>query len=308
MASFLRWGQRLGASLLLLLASPRVQAQYSSTTFSAMHFPPVGGAHDVLSVQSPRVTPPLRVDTAATLSFAHNLDRLVSVSTGRTIALLENRAALVLGGSVGLLGWAEVGLALPVILWQRGSAAPNLDVNIVAPPPRGVGDLRLSPKAQLWETDQGRIGAGLSVTLPTGGATGYMSWGGVTATPQVLAEGYGPLGLRLLLNAGLAIRPTRGFNHRTLGTAWTYGLAGEWPLPLTGESLRAWGSLQGEWVWREATLFGRPVEALVGALWQAQPDWGVAAAVGKGLNRGYMAAEVQGQVSFFYTPLAAPTP
>ena len=100
------------------------------------------------------------------------------------------------------------------------------------------------PKIRLLSAGPLSLGAALPFTLPTGRQDAFLGAGAPSIAPTALAElRLDPIDLRLLANAGVALRGGRSLTNLTVGTAITYGLAAELPL---NERLTALATLAGE--------------------------------------------------------------
>ncbi len=107
---------------------------------------------------------------------------------------LDTALSADLVGSLGLFGWMELGLHLPVHLIYDGDPYGALAAGA------GLGDLRFVPKFAIVRSgtlDQHvMLGAALPVSFPTGNDEELRGTGGFTVTPQLLfAAHLGGLGL-----------------------------------------------------------------------------------------------------------------
>jgi outer membrane protein OmpA-like peptidoglycan-associated protein len=126
-----------------------------------------------------------------------------------------------LTGSLGLFGWLELGLHLPVHLVYDGDRSGTLAATA------GVGDLRFVPKLALLRTgtlDQHfLVGLAIPVSFPTGNDDALRGAGGVTLGGQLLfAAHLGRLGLGVDLGY-------RWRSQHPAGLAWGDGVTlGPW--------------------------------------------------------------------------------
>jgi len=276
----------------------------TDTNFVASRFQPVGGIHDVLAVQAARVGPDGRLATWAYLDYATGLLRLQSSFTGNTVNVLSPRVSLNLGGTYVFMDDYEVSLVLPFALYQGGTPAPTVSPSFAnAPPSFAFGDVVLSGKAHVYTFGDFDFGAGLRLSVPSGTHGAYMSYTGLTVQPQIMVEYANLLGVRIVGNTGVAVRPSREFDYASIGTAWTYGIAGDWPFLWTLEELRIVASVQGELVFNDVTQFGSPLELMLAALYRVNPAVNVSFGVGKGLTNGYGVPLVRVLAGVTYTPI-----
>jgi outer membrane protein OmpA-like peptidoglycan-associated protein len=124
-------------------------------------------------------------------------------------SLVHRRVGAALSGSFAILDWLEVGLEVPLVLYQArpadfaGTVQPLGDVSKL-----GLGDLRLAPKLRLFGTDDGlSLALVPSITFPTGGGSDYFGDDGLTFAPEAALSVGGPAGLRFAVNAGYRVRP-----------------------------------------------------------------------------------------------------
>src|SRR5258708_9412785 len=133
-----------------------------------------------------------------------------------------------LGASVGLFDRFEVGAVLPVAFAQGSEEAPMI-ARPNGAPWAGVGDLRVMPKVRLLSLGPVLLGAAMPFTLPIGRRNAFLGAGAPTISPTALAE-MQLLPVRLLANAGVAVRGGQSLTNLRVCTATTYGLAAELPL------------------------------------------------------------------------------
>ena len=138
-------------------------------------------------------------------------------------------------GSVGLLDFLDLGVAVPLVVDQQGETAAGLDDPNTLGGARGVGDVRLLPKVALvgfGRPDGPHIAAAAEagVALPTGDREAFQG-GGLQYEPQLVVEGRMPGGAALSVNAGYGWRDTVQVLDQTVesGPLWAVGLN----LPIT---------------------------------------------------------------------------
>src|SRR5699024_9187451 len=98
-----------------------------------------------------------------------------TVNGERVERLVEHQATAHALLSLGLFDRFELGLDVPVLVWQEGEALPGSGVN-----PQdgglGIGDIRVVPKVQLFSTREDADDSGVALALlvdahiPTGQA------------------------------------------------------------------------------------------------------------------------------------------
>ena len=80
--------------------------------------------------------------------------------------IVEHQFTAHVFGAVGFTNWLDLGIVLPVILYQGGEDAPGM----AAPGAVGVGDLRIVPRVRLYQTKNKLFAIGITpeFTAPTG--------------------------------------------------------------------------------------------------------------------------------------------
>jgi len=236
---------RAATPLVLVLALLAPAAGRAETAaVDAQRFDPQGGAYDLLAVPSARVADHLAVSGGFLADYAAQPVRLVSASAGRSVELVKGMTSGSLTASVGLLGWSELSLTLPMALSGSGQPASAADPRLpTETPAAGVGDLRVTPRVSLVSPEAGiRVALLAPVSFPTGSAT-YQSAGTIVAVPTAALELGAPGGWRLLADAGVRLRQDQSFAGVDLGTAFVYAVAGE--VPLLGGRVAALATLTG---------------------------------------------------------------
>ena len=106
-------------------------------------------------------------DVGLYLDFQRNPLTARNNATGEVVRrVVENAVGGQLFGAVSFADWFELGLALPVVLFQSGEGFPGESKPGVA----GVGDLRLNPRFQIYRTKNKvfSIGVQPDLAFPTG--------------------------------------------------------------------------------------------------------------------------------------------
>nr|HPH70469.1 transporter [Kofleriaceae bacterium] len=204
----------------------------------------------------------------------------------RVGSLVQNRLGGELGGSVVVLPWLQVAADLPLIFdqsrdtMQTGINGMLSDISGV-----GLGDLRISPKAQVLK--RGKYGVALTVelTVPTASAENYRGEAGATVFPYLSASSRAGK-VRWALNLGyLARSPKQVADLRVddevrarAGVA--YAITKELEAGLNASLATAANDPFGS--------FGRNYsEVLLGPSYTMASKWVLFAAAGAGLQSGY---------------------
>ncbi|WNG51175.1 outer membrane exchange protein TraB [Archangium minus] len=216
-------------------------ASAQDARFDVQAFRPLGAAQDLVGVGQTRPISHLSVSGGAYLNFA--LDPLVLVAAGtnsKSLSIVGNRLQLDIMASVGLLDWIELGLDMPLVMFQ---SSDNLEaigtegfIQSFTP-----GDLRLTTKVSIPGLRREPAGSGwggaltFGMGLPTGIQDAFTSDGATTWTPGLMMDYRWESGILLAFNAGFWLRPPREFAGVKWGNAATFGIGAEVPI------VRGWG-------------------------------------------------------------------
>ncbi|EPX61112.1 Flagellar motor rotation protein MotB [Cystobacter fuscus DSM 2262] len=239
---------RLAPLLLVLLLTRIASAQ--DARFDVQAFRPSGAPQDLVGVGQSRPLSHLSISGGAYLNFM--LDPLVLVAAGtnsKSVSLVGNRLQLDVMASVGLYNWVEVGVDMPLVLFQ---GSDNLEaigtegfIQSFTP-----ADLRLTAKVAIPSLRRSAEGNGfggaltLGMSLPTGLQDAFASDGSVTWSPGLVTDYRFESGVLLAFNAGFWLRPARQFADTLWGNSLTFGLGAEVPI-LRANGITAMGMLTG---------------------------------------------------------------
>ncbi len=282
-----------GAAALLAVAVTVTQAQAqesvptASRNFALERYQPQSGLDDILGIQSANVAPAGSWSLLLNVSYANVPLRAVAVDDSgvqRTLAVSQTTTTL--SASIGVLDRFELGAALPLIASHNsGADAVHPDLANTSPP-FGLGDVRLSGKMRLFSSGPWALGASLPVTLPIGTSQAFMGNGGPTASPAVIGQWRGGRNSSVLLNTGIALRPSQQMLNVNTGSAWTFGAAGKVDL-LPQQNLALQLTVAGELSFSGITPEQTPLEALAAVRWLPWKNLAVTLGGGPGLSPGY---------------------
>jgi outer membrane protein OmpA-like peptidoglycan-associated protein len=224
--------------LVLILAAP-LSARGQAQRFDIQSWRPAPGPRDLVILPQ---TQPLAHFSPAVGAFLHfQLDPLVLVNAdGDRIAdVVRNRLELHVHGAIGLGNWAEVGVVVPVILFQQSDNLEPIGEEGTLRS-TGVGDLALMTKVPILRRLSYARGLGLSlglrVNFPLPSAQEIFAGdGAVTYNPTVLLDYRFAYGILLASQVGVHFRPEGQFLDTKLGPAITAAIGGEAPI------VRRWG-------------------------------------------------------------------
>ena len=268
----------------VLIGGVMVGGQARADGLDAERFAPATGTEESFHLEHPAV--PFHLGWGLGLFFDAADDPVVERDGDDAVISrpLDTAVSADLVGAIGLLGWSEIGVHLPLQLVYSGD-----DFNgggVMLSPGGGIGDLRLVPKVTLLRSGSlerhGLIGFAVPVTLPTGNDEALRGAGGVTAEPRLLAALH--LG-RLGLGANLGYRWR---SEHPAGLPWGDELA----LAVMG-SYRITSALSAR-----AEIFGGkqlgtdvegadfPMEVLGGAVYRIGDSWDLHGGAALGMTDG----------------------
>ncbi len=274
----------LGLALGLAASGP---ASAQDARFDVQAFRPVGAPRDLVIVSQSRPmgeydpSRPLELDKSIAVSggaFLNlALDPLVLVAAGthsKALSVVGNRLQLDAMASVGLFGWLEFGVGMPLVLAQAGDNLEAIGtegfVQSFTP-----GDLRLNGKVAVpglrrSKPEDAGFGSALTfgVGLPTGLQEAFAGDGELTGNLGLILDYRFESGALLALNTGMWLRPEREFAGVQWGSSATFGLGAELPL-IRGWGINAVGMLSGSTPLKKLPEDPRqiPAELLVGLRW-----------------------------------------
>ncbi len=151
--------------------------------------------------------------------------------------LVNSRASLRGQVGVGITRFASFTVDIPFVVAQDGFAVPQLgDTTSDKIASAGVGDIVLTPRAEILDRDYLPVGLAISVpvALPSGNDAAMLGEGAVSVAPsatfewsngQVHTRAYD---FRFALNGGLLMREPARVKDTSVGNALIYGVAGGW--------------------------------------------------------------------------------
>ncbi|GEM_PF-2051564 len=209
---------------LLAFARPRL----ASAGPGSQPLRPAASAEADLSTESSQVltawTPSARLLNVYGTSMASSR----SLGTGADVWKLRRRASSHLLLALGLFDHVELGLDLPLIVFQEGDAPGEPGDSLKS---SGIADLRTTIKGTILPIPERGIGIGISLdlTFPTGDPNVLSGETGVTASPQVLLEHRTKYGIESAINLGYLVRPDIKYLDQTHGDMFSYRVMGRVP-------------------------------------------------------------------------------
>ncbi|MCP4680404.1 MAG: OmpA family protein [Deltaproteobacteria bacterium] len=265
-------------------------AQSDGEGISIETFKPSSSMNSIFETALPRPKDNLEWSLGGLISYAHTPMRRETSIVDTDIVedeaeAVAARVAVDLYGALGLLGFAEIGLVIPVIAFQTGEGT-TIGGSIQ---PAGIGDPRIELKARFLEVSGFNLGAGAIITAPIGhyASSGSDLLGNTTPTgePKILVS-YSAGPVVLALNAGFLLRPKSVASNYTQTHALTWNAAfgfDIWDFDEPG-GLRLAVETNGEAGIHFDSLVETPMEALLGAKYRTEDDLILIAGAGPGMS------------------------
>lgn len=278
---------RLGPTLLSLLFAARAGA----AGFEADLFHPTDTGEGYYAVDGAFPVRHLGYSAGLFGTWAHR-PLVLRDATGRVPDggnVVSNQLAADVVGSFGIFGRLELGLDLPISLYQvTDDRLAGVQGGLAS---TQVGDLRVDIKGLLYTIRLGadhRLGFTLiaGLTLPTGDQRSFLGQGGVSGRPRAVVEWRGSRA-SAGLSLGAVLRATRQFADLTVGHQLSFGVAGRYLIGHGFEALLELAGLIGLGVPHGLSSAEAPLEILGGGRWRSPLGFEVSLAGGAGLTRGY---------------------
>ena len=285
------------------------QAQ-ESTDFQVERFEPLPAqGTNILNTAKSEVLPHGAPSVGIFLNYMN--DPLVLIETipgegDQEHTLLNHHLTGELAAAFGLWDVLDVGIVLPVVLYQSGTLLDGEDLGAV-----DIADIRVVPKFRLLNPDDfGGFGLALlsTVSLPTGGD--YNTEGSLRFEPRVAFDVTNDAGFALAANLGYAFRDKKSARDYVADDLfrWSVGLE----LPILTKDIKVIGSLFGDLNVADQldpndlsqTIDNKGVSDVESAI-GLQYEMGnliMQAGAGSGFTRGVGSPDIRLFSSFSYTP------
>jgi outer membrane protein OmpA-like peptidoglycan-associated protein len=191
----------LSATALLLVP----QAQAAEGGYSVQRFRAATNANGLLHSDGGKLLGDFTPAVGLWLHYDHQPLTVTDAATGKRLYdEVGRQIAAQLVASFGLFGWAELGLAIPVVLNQAGDSRP-LGLGSAPELAAGTGDIRVIPKVKLIGGKLFNLALSAAIDLPTASAA-YSGDDGLGFEPRLTAslddKAYGAV-----LSLGSRVRP-----------------------------------------------------------------------------------------------------
>lgn len=179
------------------------------------------GATSTLPIDSADLLPRLQLRVALAAHYQHDPLVLIDERTSSRVgSVVRSRLGFHLSGGFGVTDWLEVGLQVPVIVWQAGDELSGFQVSPVSSA-AALGTPWVSARAAPLQQARGAaldLALGLGLGLPLGSDAALTRDPSVTAAPSITAgRSFGEF-VRVGGGATFLLRPARALTTATQTT------------------------------------------------------------------------------------------
>lgn len=288
----------LWLAVVVMTASGPALAQNASGQIPVERFHMAVDEGGILNIESGRVAAHQSWDMGVWIGTAN--DPLIArdrESQDRVGSIVDQRYGGALSAAVGLWGWVELGLQLPLIFTQGGDDIAGLMRGPASGTP-SIGDIRILPKVKLVQRSAFAVSVIPGFTVPTATSDDYAGAAGPMFTPR-LAVSARTGRVHLGLNLGYRLRENVSLADLVVGDEILLG---------AGVGVRV-GRAKISASFSSATSASDPLgganttymEALAGASYEVTSPIDVFFATGVGLNDGFGAPDWRALVGARYS-------
>ena len=274
-------------------------AQTTPFATSAIALDPFEPLHDQhrnpLNVHGAEILGHLNFHAGLFLHYADDLLVLVDEGTGESRGLVSGQLKAEISGAIGFFEWVELGVSLPLVLYQSGGDLGFIGRSGQRVEGFAVGDLRVVPKGRLLDPES-FSGFGLALALPmffpSGDGDSFNGDGAFRIRPTLVMDWRHDIGFHVAVNLGYQIRPRRQIHNLVKDDSfdWSLGLQA----PVGWDPLRIQASLHGSIQTAQDKdpgaltadfnrFLGSPMELDLATRYEPIPDVSVTAGVGFGV-------------------------
>lgn len=282
--------RRLVVGCVAWLLGMMISVGVSAEGFDLQQFNPMPNlaGTNMFSTAGAGVLPHLGWSAIALFNYANDPLVLRDMDQERVETLVSDQGTVHLLFAVGLMHWIELGVDLPLAVWQEGRAVPG---GALRPEDGsfGVGDLRLVPKLQLFSTRSGGRTDGIAIALladvflPTGDRE-RLQGGDFRIGPRLAFDAVlgGP---RIAVNLGYLFRDNRRIENLSVEDTLSWNVGLEVPVvPMLRLTAEAFGRITpGSDIFES---YNSPTEFLAGLKYLSGAFF-VTAGAGAGIVSGY---------------------
>ena len=282
-------GLALLAAAVALPSTARGQAGAAPTVsgLDIQHFRPAMGPWDGVVVPSAQVAGHLSLSGGLLLNYARRPLIFESLSDGQLLrSIVDNRVQGDAFMAFGLIDRLELGLSVPVSLYQDGSGGSPIGEGDVGA--FGIGDVRLRAKMLLREfTEPGlSLGLLLDISLPSGDETDFFGEGTTGWGPSLLLT-HARSSHRAMVQLGYRFREAQEIYNLDLDDELFYRAGVE--LPLVQQKVELLAELYGSLLAKDPfdSQDVSPLEFILGNRYRVWKALTLTLGFGFGLIKGY---------------------
>ncbi len=277
-------------ALAVAIATPNVAHADDAEGFNSHQFHPMPNlGNNLFSTSSATVAPHMDFTAAAAFNFARNPLTLRDADGENIDTIVSSQAISHLMFTMGFFNHFELGVDVPVIVRQTGSALPGTGFGSEQQS-FAVGDIRLVPKATLFNTRHGAADNGVALALlvdthlPTGNSAQFQG-GNFRIGPRLAFDAVVAEDFLFAANVGYRYQESQTFENVEIDDllGWNAGL--EYSL---NNEIRLTGELFGNFTPAADDFIGDEshMEFMAGAKYHLN-NFFVSAGAGAGLLEGY---------------------
>jgi OOP family OmpA-OmpF porin len=302
------WASCACAAALAAMTAP-ADAQTTEPGFALNRFEPSEPGSEWFVQDSLDLRGPARPAFGLVLDYGYKPYVLVNRDGSENTSIVTDQLFLHVGGSIVFFSRVRLGLSIPVLMTQDGSATGGVvsGQRVVGATSGGLGDVRLAADVRLVgrHGDPFTLAAGGRLWLPTGDSTKYLGDGEVRVGPQVLAAGDIEA---FVYSASLGVvyrANSSGFAGHPTGSEAAFGAAVG--LRVLEKKLVIGPEIWGTTVLAGGDAFGARTTplALVGGAHYTAGSFRLGVGAGPGLSRAAGTPIFRGLASIEYVPAVA---
>jgi len=292
--------------IMLVLQSANVTAQEGGS-LPVQQFVPIPGGSNYITVAGSDGLDHTKQTAGLYLNYARHPLVLRTLNPDTNVALVSNHLQMDLLAAIGLWDRLELGLAVPVTLFQNAEESEITTRNLSAVT---AGDIKLFPKWSFIKPKSSGFGLAFmtTLTLPTGDPDSLQGNASVTFEPRVVLEYKFSRKSKLAANLGYTIREQQSFLNIDVGNEFSYGLA--WLQTIKPETwdviVEGYGKSSLDSDVEKVNVEELPLEGSVNARYHIARGHALTAGVGAGLTQGYGSPQVRTLFGYAFTEGSTP--
>lgn len=252
--------------------------------FNNQQFRPIADGMGLFGVSSSEVLPHTAYSFGLYTNFSRGLASVVMPARGTSLSIIDSNITGDFLGAVGLFDFMDVGIAIPVALYQEGHDYTDLAKYKTA----AFGDMNLDLKFRLLTDKQGSVGTAVvsRATFPTGSREKFTGYDGPTWEGMLIADkSFKPVSL--FANVGYRFVKSVRVLATTFDDTFTFGGGLRVPIPVSDRSWSIIAEATGETVVRDIKKISTPIEVRGGIRKEFKSGLTINFGGGKGVTDAY---------------------